>query len=95
VDAVDLDVERVDGRCALPHVLGDPVDDAQKDPELDDSFREWLARDDALRARARVLAEKLRRDEEGIYRTLKNLARAPAERLRLGLRHGRLHPDHR
>jgi hypothetical protein len=74
----------------------DPVSDPQEDPQkLDDSFREWLARDDALRARARVLAEKLRRDEEGVYRTLKNLARTPEERLRLGLRHGRLHPDHR
>jgi hypothetical protein len=57
--------------------------------------RAWMERDDALRARARVLAAKLGRDEEGIYRTLKNLERSPGERLRLGLRHGRLHPDHR
>ncbi len=55
----------------------------------------WVRRDDALRARAHALAIQLGRDEEGIFRTLKNFQRSPSERLRLGLRHGRLHPDHR
>jgi hypothetical protein len=54
-----------------------------------------VLKDDALRARAHDLAVKLGRDEEGIYRTLKNLQRSPSARLRLGLRHGRLHPHHR
>lgn len=61
----------------------------------DEELRAWVERDDALRARAKLLAQRLGRDEEGIYRTLKNLQRSPGERLRLGLRHGRLHPDRR
>ena len=71
--------------------MGDPAND---DPTEED-LRAWVQRDDALRARARVLAARLGRDEEGIYRTLKNLQRSPSARLRLGLRHARLHPDHR
>jgi hypothetical protein len=62
---------------------------------VEDDLHAWVLRDDALRARARVLAAKLGRDEEGIYRTLRNFQRSAGERLRLGLRHGRLHPDHR
>ena len=58
-------------------------------------LEEWVRQDDSLRQRARLLAIRLGRDEEGIYRTLKNFQRSPSERLRLGLRHGRLHPDHR
>ena len=69
--------------------------DRTTDEPMSATDREWLERDDALRARARVLAAKLQRDEEGIYRTLKNFLRSPGERLRLGLRHGRLHPDRR
>jgi hypothetical protein len=57
--------------------------------------RAWVERDQALRAEAARIAERIERDPEDIYRTLKQLARAPAERLRLGLRHGRLHPDRR
>ena len=71
------------------------MDSAPDDRLVDDELRAWVQRDDALRARARPLAIKLGRDEEGIYRTLKNFQRSPAERLRLGLRHGRLHPDYR
>jgi hypothetical protein len=71
------------------------MDDPSTDKMTDESVRAWVEEDDALRARARALAAKLDRDEEGIYRTLKNLLRSPGERLRLGLRHGRLHPDRR
>ena len=42
-----------------------------------------------------IRAFKLGRDEEGIYRTLKHHQRSPSARLRLGLRHARLCPDHR
>ncbi len=69
--------------------------DALDDASTDDELGAWVKRDDVLRARARVLAEKLGRDEKGIYRTLKNLQRSPSERLRLGLRHAKLHPDRR
>jgi hypothetical protein len=69
--------------------------DSSNDDATDEALRAWVLRDDALRARARDLAIKLGRDEEGIYRTLKNLQRSPSERLRLGLRHARLHPDYR
>ena len=55
----------------------------------------WIAGDDALRARATAIAERLGRDPDDIYRALRQLLRSPAERLRLGLRHGRLHPDRR
>jgi hypothetical protein len=65
------------------------------DDGMGEDLHEWTRRDDVLRARAHDLAVKLGRDEEGIYRTLKNLLRSPSERLRLGLRHARLHPDHR
>ena len=70
------------------------MSDSTNDEPTED-LRAWVQRDDALRARARVLAVRLGRDEEGIYRTLKNLLRSPSARLRLGLRHARLHPDHR
>jgi hypothetical protein len=63
--------------------------------DSDEDLESWVLRDDALRARARTLAAKLGRDEEGIYRTLKNFQRSASERLELGLRHARLHPDHR
>jgi hypothetical protein len=68
---------------------------APTDASTEEELQTWVHRDDALRERARVLAAKLGRDEEGIYRTLKNLQRTPSERLRLGLRHARLHPDRR
>ena len=70
--------------------MGDRSNDA-----TDEDLDAWTQKDDALRARAHDLALKLDRDEEGIYRTLKNLLRSPSARLRLGLRHGRLHPHHR
>jgi len=74
---------------------GAAVSEASRDATPADGLEAWVQRDDALRARARVLAARLGRDEEGIYRTLKNFQRSASERLRLGLRHGRLHPDHR
>ena len=55
----------------------------------------WVEADNSLRTRAAALASTSGRDADDLYRTLKNLARSPAERLRLGLRHGRLHPDRR
>jgi hypothetical protein len=46
--------------------------------------------DDALRARARTLANTTGRNEDDLYRTLKQLERSPSARLELGLRHARL-----
>jgi hypothetical protein len=69
---------------------GSPNDNA-----TEEDLQAWIQRDDALRARAGQLAAKLGRDEKGIYRTLKNFLRSPSARLRLGLRHARLHPDRR
>ncbi len=57
--------------------------------------RAWIERDDALRRRAQELAVKLGRDADDLYRALRQLRRTPTERLALGLRHGRLHPDKR
>jgi hypothetical protein len=71
------------------------MNEASGDGPAANDLEAWLQRDNALRARARVLAAKLGRDEEGIYRTLRHFQRSASERLRLGLRHGRLHPDHR
>ncbi|MGO9837269.1 MAG: hypothetical protein ACLP1X_23995 [Polyangiaceae bacterium] len=71
------------------------MNEASGDEPAANDLEAWVLRDDALRARARVFAAKLGRDEEGIYRTLRNFQRSASERLRLGLRHGRLHPDHR
>jgi hypothetical protein len=71
-------------------------DDATGDADAKgEDLQAWVQCDDALRARARDLAATLGRDEEGIYRTLKNLQRSPSARLNLGLRHARLHPDRR
>ena len=64
-------------------------------PALSDEEQAWLEHDLELRRRAREFARRHGRDEKGIYRTLKNLERSAAERLRLGLRHARLHPDFR
>ncbi len=55
----------------------------------------WLSADQRLRDEARALADKLGRDPDDIYRALRQLRRTPAERLRLGLRHARLHPKYR
>jgi hypothetical protein len=71
------------------------MSEASRDEPAAEALDAWVQGDDALRARAHVLAAKLGRDEEGIYRTLRNFQRSAGERLRLGLRHGRLHPDHR
>jgi hypothetical protein len=65
--------------------------------ERDLTFEElaWVLRDNELGDRARAFAAKHGRDEESIYRTMKNLRRSPAERLGIGLMHGRLCPDPR
>ena len=54
------------------------------------SEREWIEHDDALRRRARELGRATGRDEDDLYRTLRQLERTPSERLELGLRHARL-----
>ena len=43
----------------------------------------------ALRSRARALALELGLDEGDVFHQLQQLARSPAERLRMGLAHGR------
>jgi len=60
------------------------------DHELSPEALAWLEHDNALRARARGLADRLGRDAEDMYKTLKQLERSPSERLALGLRHARL-----
>ncbi len=57
--------------------------------------RAWVEADDRLRARAAALATRYGRDADDLYRTLKHLARTPGERLGIGLRHARLHPERR
>jgi len=50
----------------------------------------------ALRARAARLAARLGLDAGDVFHMLRHLARSPAERLSLGLLHGRLaRPAHR
>ena len=66
-----------------------------EDAQLSAAEEAWLEHDLALRRRARRLAERYHRDEQSLYRTLKNFERSPAERLRLGLWHARLHPERR
>lgn len=62
---------------------------------LEDKQRAWVLDDLRLRAVAAAFAARHNRDEKGIYRTLQNLRRSPEQRLALGLRHARLHPDRR
>ena len=69
--------------------------DSSPEQELTSEELAWVLRDNELRDRARAFAAKHERDEESIYRTMKNLRRTPAERLRIGLMHGRLRPDPR
>ncbi len=57
---------------------------------LSDEQRAWVEQDMALRRRAAELARRLGRDEEALYKTLLHFRRSASERLRLGLRHGRL-----
>ena len=76
------------------HVTTDPPLPAA-DPTWSPEERAWVERDNSLRARARALAARWGRDEEDVYRAMRQLARTPEERLRLGLRHGRLHPQRR
>ena len=54
--------------------------------------RQWLEDDLQLRRRAARLADELLLDESDVYHQLKQLRRSPAERLRLGLGHGRSRP---
>lgn len=57
---------------------------------LDAEQRRWLEADLLLRRRAAALADELGYDASDVYHQLKQLRRSPAERLRLGLAHGRL-----
>jgi hypothetical protein len=52
--------------------------------------RQWVARDEELRRKAREIAAKNPGvDASGIFHVLWNLERSPSERLRRALRHGR------
>lgn len=57
--------------------------------------RAWAEDQLALRARAQRLAEKLGLDPDEVFVILRQLRRSPAERLKIGLRHGRLAAPHR
>ncbi len=63
--------------------------------DLSPEEQAWLEEDERLRRRAHVLALRFGRDAEDLYRTIRHLNRSPEERLALGLRHARLHPDRR
>jgi hypothetical protein len=69
----------------------------ERDPELerelsqlDQTQRAWVEEQLMLRAKAEELALELRRDPDDVFHILRHLRRSPAERLLLGLRHGRL-----
>jgi hypothetical protein len=51
--------------------------------------QEWLIRDEVRWQRAHAIAARANVDVSGVYHVLKNLEKAPSERLRNGLGHGR------
>lgn len=57
---------------------------------LSPAQRAWAEEQLALRARAARVAARLDLDADDVFHMLRHLARTPAERLRLGLLHGRL-----
>ena len=60
-------------------------------PEPDEAQRAWLIADELLWRRAHEIVRlHPQLDPSGVYHTLNNLRRSPAERLRRGLAHGRL-----
>lgn len=63
------------------------------DPDMSAEDQAWLAEDEALWREAHSLAQRHPQlDVSGLYHTLKNFRRSPAERLRRGLAHARLRP---
>ncbi|MBK7399501.1 MAG: hypothetical protein IPJ34_25385 [Myxococcales bacterium] len=58
--------------------------------QLSASERAWAERQLALRAEAAELATRLQLDAGDVFHILRHLERSPAERLAIGLRHGRL-----
>jgi hypothetical protein len=71
-------------------VVDQPRELAEELARLRDEARAWVERDIALRARAAELASRLDLDPSDVYHQLKQFARTPSERLRIGLAHGRL-----
>jgi len=71
----------------------DHVDEVSK---LSEANRQWLVADEAVWARSHeIVGRHPHLDVSGVYHTLKNLQRSPAERLRRGLAHARLGPYRR
>ena len=62
---------------------------AEEVEQLSPEQRRWLENDLMLRRRATSLAVELGLDAGDVYHQLKQLNRAPRERLRIGLAHGR------
>lgn len=59
--------------------------------DLSPEEQRWLERDEARWRKAHAIVEKYPHlDPSGVYHTLRNLERSPEERLRRGLRHGRI-----
>jgi hypothetical protein len=64
--------------------------------ELSETNRLWLVADEAIWARAHEIVRRHPGlDVSGVYHTLNNFQRSPAERLRRGLAHARLGPHRR
>ncbi len=60
---------------------------------MDERERAWLEADERRWQRAHALAAlHPEHDVSGLYHTLRNFERTPAERLARGLAHGRLRP---
>jgi hypothetical protein len=73
-------------------VTPDPALEAEL-ARLDADQRVWVERQLELRERAAELSRQLDLDADDVFHILRHLARSPAERLQLGLRHGRLRRD--
>lgn len=63
--------------------------------DLTAAQKDWLEEDEHLWRRAyEIVARHDNLDVSGVYHTLVNFKRSPGERLRRGLSHGRLRPQH-
>jgi hypothetical protein len=63
--------------------------------ELTADEHSWIARDNLRWERAHAIATRFNVDVGGVYHVLRNLEKTPSQRLREGLRHGRLFRAHR
>ncbi len=76
-------MKSIEDLCAADPLLRKEID------SLSDDQRAQVVAELRLRGRATELAAELRLDYGDVYHQLKQLARSPTERLRMGLCHGR------